>query len=225
MKKILESIIASCLLVYITILLVSCDNAGKPAAKVSEVSSIENSQSAQDAGDRIQFQLKGGTKTFSIQPVVGGANLLDAAEKEIARFTIGSDSKRFKINSAAGKLVGYAAIKGSAWAIETPERTKELYILSSQEDGNYQLKNGAGKAIYSIKLRDYGFEIENPAKQSLYKVKVEEDKIALVDASDQTYLYTNSAIPPLMLACFGFENLSIEQQAALAYAINLSGGR
>lgn len=224
MKKILGSLISSCLLVYITTLLVSCENAGNPAANVSKVS-LENSQATQDAGDSIQFQGKGGTKTFSIQPVVGGATLLGTAEKEIARFTIDSSYKRFRINSAAGKLLGYAAIKGSAWAIENPERTKELYTLSRQEDGNYQLKNEAGKAIYNIKLREYGFEIETPAKQSVYKVKVEEDKITLVDASEQTSLYTNSALPPLMLACFGFENLNIEQQAALAYAINLSGGR
>lgn len=233
MKKILKRVIYSCLLVSVTAVLVSCDNAGTPQRQVSEVSNTENSQAAEnnrsqadtDADDTIQFKLKGGTNTFSIKPVVGGAKFLDAAEEEIARFTIGSDSKRFRINSDAGKVLGYAAIKGSAWTIENAEGTKELYILSRQEDGNYQLKNEAGKEIYRIQLRDYGFEIETPAKQSLYKVKVEEDKIVLIDASDRTFLYTNSALPPLTLVCFGFEKLNIEQQAALAYAVNLSGGR
>ena len=223
MKKTLKSVISYCLLVFVTPLLVSC----------SEVSSNQNSQTAEnnslqpekDAGDLIQLQLKEGKNAFAIEPVVGGAKFLDAAEKEIARFTIGSESKQFRINSAAGKVLGYGAIKGSAWAIENAERTKELYILSRQEDGNYQLKNEAGQEIYSVKLREYGFEIAAPAKQSLYKVKIEEDKIVLTDASDQIFLYTKSALPPLMLACFGFADLEIEQQAALAYAVNLSGGR
>ncbi|MBD2042512.1 hypothetical protein [Microcoleus sp. FACHB-672] len=223
MKKILKIVIFYCLLVSITPILVSC----------GEVSSNQNSQPAEnnslqpdkDADDTMQFKLKEGTNTFSIKPVVGGAKFLDATEKEIAQFTIGTNSKQFRINSAAGKVLGYAAIKGSAWTIENAEQTKELYILSRQEDGNYQLKNEAGKEIYRIKLRDYGFEIETPAKQSLYKVKIEEDKIVLIDASDQIFLYTNSALPPLMLVCFGFEDLNIEQQAALAYAVNLSGGR
>ena len=223
MKKILIIVIYSCLLVSVITLLVSC----------GEVSSSQNSQTPEnnrsqpdrDAVDTIQFKLKEGTNTFAIEPIVGGAKFLDATEKEIARFTIGSDSKQFKINNAAGKVLGYGAIKGSAWTIENAEQTKELYILSRQEDGNYQLKNEAGKEIYRIKLRDYGFEIETPAKQSLYKVKVEEDKIVLIDASDRIFLYTQSALPPLMLACFGFADLNIEQQAALAYAVNLSGGR
>jgi hypothetical protein len=97
--------------------------------------------------------------------------------------------------------------------------------MQRQDDGDYKLEDGANKQIYTIKVRDYGFEIETPQKQSLYKVKVKEGKISLRNASEQTVFSTKSKFLPIAVACFGFDVLSREQQAALAYAVNLSGGR
>jgi len=73
-------------------------------------------------------------------------------------------------------------------------------------------------------MRVYEFEIELPPKQSIYKVKVKDEKISLRDKSDKTVLYTKSQLIPLAIACFSFDVLSREQQAALAYVVNLTGG-
>lgn len=43
-------------------------------------------------------------------------------------------------------------------------------------------------------------------------------------SSATTVFYTRSTISPVAFACFGLDVLTREQQAALAYAVNLTAG-
>lgn len=213
-----------CLLMPAFIMLSSCNKTAELIANepVSQVPQTNNSQLVA-VSNEIKFKQDGGKEAFSIKPEANGAKLVDGNDKELARLTVDSRQK-VKIKNADDRVLGYVVANNNAWKIENADQTEELYILRRQTDGDYKLENGAEQEIYRIKMREYGFEVESPTKQSLYKVKVKDGKISLRDKSEQTILYTKSQLTPTAIACFGFDVLTREQQAALAYAVNLSGG-
>lgn len=174
--------------------------------------------------DSVKFKLDSGADAFSLKPKDNGAKFVDGNDKELARLTVDANQK-VKIKDASDKVLGYVVKKEGYWKIEDVNQTKELFILRHQSDGDYKLEDGANTQIYRIKARSDGFEIETPQKQSLYNAKVKEGKISLKNASGETVLSTKAKVLPIVVACFGFDKLSREQQAALAYAVNLSGGQ
>ncbi|OLP16082.1 hypothetical protein BST81_22915 [Leptolyngbya sp. 'hensonii'] len=165
--------------------------------------------------DKAAFELK-------LRP--DGAKLVDASDKEVARFKTDGAGK-VKIKDGADRELGYIVPEKATWKVKSADQSKVLYVLRRQQDGDYKLEDGADQPIYRIKARDYGFELETPAQQSLYKVKVKDGKISLRDRADKTVLSTKSQFAPIAMACFGFDVLKQEQKAALAYAVNRSGGQ
>jgi hypothetical protein len=121
--------------------------------------------------------------------------------------------------------LGYIVTEKGYWKVENPEQNKELYILRRQDDGNYKLEDAAKKEIYLINASQNGLEIRTPDKKLVYGVKIKEGKTSLRDASGKTVFSTKSSLSPIAFACFGFDVLTREQQAALAYAVNLTGGK
>ncbi len=171
-----------------------------------------------------KFKGENGADLFSLKLMPDGAKLVDASNKELARLNV-DDRSKVKIKNAADKVLGYVVPERDYWKVKNANQSQELYVLRRQPDGDYKLERGSNQPLYRIKVRDYGFEIETPTKQSLYKVKVKGDKISLRNAQDKTVLYTKGNFLPIAVACFGFEDLSREQKAALAYAVNRSGGQ
>jgi hypothetical protein len=213
------------------LLLGSCNNSVKQAPELSTTSSPQTSPLAQNnlssvatSTEKIKFKQEGGAEDFALKTEADGAKLLDGKDKELARFNVDAGGK-VKIKNPDDKVLGYVVIKDGYWKIENADQTKELYVLRSQNDGDYKLEDAADKEIYRIKARDYGFEVESPDKQSLYKVKVKNGKTYLINAADKPVYSTKSQVNPAAIASFGFDVLSKEQQAALAYAVNRSGGK
>ncbi|HEY9747362.1 MAG TPA: hypothetical protein V6C63_01570 [Allocoleopsis sp.] len=182
------------------------------------------SQPATSASESIKFKQENGTEAFVLKPMPDGAKLVNAANQELARFNVDGQQK-IKIKNAADQVLGYVVPQGNYWKLENADQSQELYVMRRQADGDYKLETGKNQPVYRIKARDYGFEIETPQKQSLYKVKVKEGKISLRNANDQTVLSTKSDLAPIAIAPFGFDQLSQEQRAALAYALNRAGGQ
>jgi hypothetical protein len=187
-----------------------------PVSQTNELPPVVENQS------QIKFKQENGSEKFSLKLKDDGAKLVGDKEQEIARFKV--DNGKVKIKNSAEQTLGYIVTESGYWKVENPEQTKELYILRRQDDGDYKLESGDNKEVYRIKKRDYGFEIETPDKKSLYKIKVKESKTTLQDGSGKTVFSTKSQMIPIAIACFGFDVLSLEQQAGLAYAINASGG-
>lgn len=218
------------LLISLTLLIGSCGS--KTVEKLSEASTTSQSKTtavsqknkATTLKEEVKFKIDNGSEAFSLKPKENGAKFIDGNGKELARLSV-DENQKVKIKDAADKVLGYVVTKGGYWKIENANQSKELYILRHQSDGDYKLEDGANKQIYRIKARDYGFEIEAPQKKSLYKVKVKEGKISLRNDLDKTLFSTKSQFIPIAVACFGFDGMSRAQQAALAYAVNLSGGR
>lgn len=176
----------------------------------------------QAALEKIKFKQADGNEAFSLKFKPDGAKLVDAADAEMARLTV-DGAQKVKIKDASDQVLGYVVSSGDHWKLENADQTQELYILRRQSDGDYKLEDGQDTQIYRIKQRDYGYEIESPDDQSLYKIKVKEGKTSLRNAQDDTVLSTKDAIAPIAMACFGFDVLTPEQQAALALAMNSVG--
>jgi hypothetical protein len=213
------------------ILLGSCSNSVKQTPEVSTTPNPQTSSSAQNNPsavvtntEKIKFKQEGGAEDFALKPEADGAKYLDGKDKELARFNVDGGGK-VKIKNPADQVLGYVVTKEGYWKIENADQTKELYVLRRQNDGDYKLEDAADKEIYRIKARDYGFEVESPDKQSLYKVKVKNGKTSLINAADKPVFSTKSQVSPIAIASFGFDVLSKEQKAALAYAVNRSGGK
>jgi hypothetical protein len=224
MKK-ANQIIFLCLLMSSTMMLASCKQPVKSTVVNSNQTQYQDKSPQVIAvkKETIKFKRDGGAEAFSLKSETNEAKLVDGNEKELARFNI-DDRQKIKIKSKDNQSLGYVVIKDGVWKIKNASQDRELYILRRQEDGDYKLVDGAAKEIYRVKVRPYGFEIESATKQSIYKVKIKDSKTSLRNKSDQTILYTKSLITPIAIACFGFDILTQEQKAALAYALTVSGG-
>ena len=227
MPLLLKSFVSGALMVLL--LLTSCTRGDAPSVPTASTpSSTQTSPSPATAPttrtEQIEFKQEGGDEIFTLKLRPDGAKLVDASEVEIARLTVDANQK-IKIKDANDQTLGYIVSRDGYWKVENADQTQELYILRRQDDGDYKLEDGADQQIYRIKVRDYGYEIETPTKESLYKVKLRDGKISLRNAQDETVLYTRAAIAPIAVACFGFDVLSPEQQAALAFAVSQTGGQ
>ena len=191
-------------------------------AAQTETTAQETGSDAQTAVEQLKFKRDDGSEAFSIKFQPDGAKWVDGNDQEIARFTV-DENQKVKIKDPSDNVLGFVVIQDGYWKIENAEQTQELFILRRQDDGDYKLEDDSDTQIYRIKQRDYGYEIETPDKQSLYKVKISEDgKVSLRDANDKTVVSTRAAIAPVAVASFGFDVLSPEQQAALAFAVNFA---
>ena len=224
--------IFSSLLIVVMMALLGCsgDDKRSPDASPTNISQNTpavkptNSSSVANSGENIKFKLEGESAAFTLKFEKDGAKLVDANDQELARFKVDSQQK-LKIKNSADQVLGYVVTKAGYWKLENAEQSKELYVLRRQADGDYKLEDGANKEIYRIKARDYGWEIETPTKKSIYKVKIKDNKLSLRNAADRTVFYTKSKFIPVAIACFGFDVLTQEQKAALAYTVNQSGGK
>lgn len=221
-------IVVSGSLAAVFLLLASCSRGDAPAqssvAARPSPAVTATATTPDTAAEQLKFKQDNGDELFAIKFRADGAKLVDAADQEIARFTV-DDQQKVKIKDPQDQVLGYIVPKDGYWKIENAAQTQELYILRRQEDGDYKLEDGADNPIYRIKVRDYGYEIETPEKQSLYKVKLRDGKVSLRNAQDVTVLSTRSEMTPIAVAAFGFDLLSQEQQAALAYAVHRTGGQ
>lgn len=209
----------------LTLLLTNCSNqanAPTPETQTPPATQTQTAPAVSSNSGKIELKLEGGKAAFSLKPESDGAKLVDENDRELARLTVDSREK-VKIKDSADRAIGYVVTEAESWKIKDASQNQELYVLQRQSDGDYKLKSGGNQEIYRIKKREYGFEIETPTKQSVYKIKSKDGKISLRNPSEKTVLYVKSGLTPIAIACFGFDVLTREQKAALAYAVNDSG--
>jgi hypothetical protein len=145
-------------------------------------------------------------------------SLINGTGQTEATMTVSPDGKLITIASGT-KTLGYVALfRADELKLEDSAR-KELFALKQEADGHYKLKDASGQTVYKIKIEQYGLKIEDAKQQTVYKVHRHEDKLSLKGLSTAVVLSTKAQVPPMALACFGFDSLSRPQRAALAYAL------
>jgi hypothetical protein len=204
-----------------------CNNANNSSVAPSTPTNSAVASPASDVStktDKIKFKTEGGSDLFSLKQRADGAKLVDGKEQELARIKADKPGK-FKLKNAADKTLGYVVAEKGYWKVENPEQNQELYILRKLNNGGYKLEDGAKKEVYQIKSKDNGLEIVDASNKLVYKIKIKEGKTSLRNAAEKTIFSTKSEITPIAFACFGFDVLTREQQATLAYAVNSTGGQ
>lgn len=222
----MKAIVKISVLVFLLATLWGCNQENKsniePKASITPIAATITKVDART--DKIKFKTESGSDLFALKQQADGAKLVDGKEKELVRIKTDKPGK-IKFKNAAEKTLGYVVIKQGYWKLENPEQNQELYIFRQQNSGNYKLEDAANKEIYQIKPRDNGLEILKPNNQLVYKIKVKNGKTSLINPSEKTIFSTKSSMTPIAFACFGFDVLTREQQAALAYAVNSTGGK
>ncbi|MBW4560736.1 MAG: hypothetical protein KME32_06165 [Mojavia pulchra JT2-VF2] len=211
----------------LTALISSCVSGNKPVNDAStqsipQTAPITTNVAATSA--KIQFKTEGGSELFALKQEADGAKLVDGNNQELARIKADKSGK-IKIKNASEKVLGYVVNQQGHWKLKNPEQTQDLYILRRQNDSDYKLEDASKKEIYRIKVGKNGVDIITPDNSLVYQVKVKNGKTSLRKASDKTIFYTKSGLSNIAFACFGFDVLTREQQAALAYAVNLTEGK
>ncbi|MDM9384399.1 hypothetical protein QUB80_27385 [Chlorogloeopsis sp. ULAP01] len=206
-----------------------CDNVANSSSGVATSTQQATSLKQQSSNpnvvantEKIKFKTEGGSDLFALKQKEDSAKLVDANDKEIARIKI-EENNQVKLKSVSDKTLGYIVSEKEHWKLANSEN-KELYTLQ-KINNNYKLKDWSNREIYQIKKRDYGFDIEKANNKLMYKVKVKEGKTSLRDKDDKTIFSTKLELTPIAFACFGLDTLTREQQAALAYTVNLTQGR
>ncbi|MCG6137786.1 MAG: hypothetical protein MET45_24650 [Nostoc sp. LLA-1] len=174
--------------------------------------------------EKIKFKTEFGADLFSLKQQTNEAKLVDGNEQELAKMREEEPGK-LKIKNASDKVLGYVIREKGLWTIKNPEQTQSLYILKRHNAQKYTLEDTTKKEIYQIKTQNDRWEINTPQQNLLYQVRIRDGKTSLRNASANTVFSTKSEIAPIAFACFGLDILTREQQAALAYAVNLTGGQ
>ncbi len=216
---------------------VGCETAAEPAPKPAPPARAAATAPATPApketstggswgpelGGKIKVEDGLGKLAFSIKPEDDGAKLVDASEREIARYNLKGD--KLKIKAPADRVLGYVTGSHGKYHLKDPEQKTVLFELRRQADGDWKLEDGHAKLLYKIKKRDYGYEIEDAEGKSLAKVKTKDGKVSLRDAADKTRYATHSpAASPILLACFGLDEVGdLPMKAGFMVRIALDG--
>jgi hypothetical protein len=195
-----------------------------PELKQNPVATKTSSATSQNQDEKIKFKSEAGTELFSLKFQPDAGKLVDAKNQEIVKVKQ-EQSGKFKIKNPSEKTLGYVTTSKGIWQLENSDKNKQSYILKLENNGSYKLEDAAKKEIYQITKKNKDLIINANNQKELYQVKIKPDKTSLRDASGKTVFSTKSKILPIAFACFGFDVLTREQQAALAYAVNSTGGK
>lgn len=223
-----NTILSSLVSVIFVISIFGCSSSNKSpannAATLNSQPTTPVTTNVAASANKIKFKTAGGSDLFSLKQQADGAKLIDGNNQELARIKVDKPG-RIKFKNAADQVLGYVVTAKGNWTLKNQEGNQDLYIFKRLAKGDYQLEDAAKKEIYQVKPGKNGLEIGTPTKQLVYQVKVKEGKISLINPSQTIVFYTKSGISPIAFACLAFDTLTREQQMALAYAVNLTGGQ
>jgi hypothetical protein len=173
--------------------------------------------------EKIKFRTEFGADLFALKQQANGAKLVDGNDEELAKMRENTPGK-IKIKNPAEQVLGYVIREKGVWKLENQASSASLYTLKRENAAFYILEDAANQPIYYIKQQNNSWEVNTPNKNLVYQVRIRDGKTSLRNSSATTVFYTKSTISPIAFACFGLDVLTREQQAALAYAVNLTGG-
>lgn len=187
------------------------DSAGQPSREAPRrvpPPPVQGKTAGTAGGPTLHAKIKvkdgSGAESFSIKPEHDGAKLVDASDREVARFNLAGD--KLKIKDASDRVLGYVVGSKGRIRLKDPEQRDVLFELRRQGDGDWKLEDGRGALVYKIKRREYGFEIEDDRDRSHAKAKAKNGKVELRDAEDRVrYAASSEAVGPLPLACLGLD--------------------
>lgn len=158
-----------------------------------------------------------GAVRWSIEPKPDGAKLLDAQDREVARY-VWSASGRIKARDAADETLGSIALRPGKLTIDDPDK-RARFALQRQDDGDWKLEDAGDAKLMVIKRRDYGWKVVDAAETLVAKARMRGDEATLEDPAKDTVVASDDGLEPLELACFALDPLEPWQRAGLVLAL------
>lgn len=136
-----------------------CSNVGDTSVATERLSSTsEGVDSESNTGSALSGKLKyktsDGDVAFSLKPEDDGAKLVDAEEREVARFNL--SGAKLKIKGPDDEVLGYVIASNGKFKIEDADQENVLWKLQRQSDGDWKLEDGKDHLICKIKARGNG---------------------------------------------------------------------
>jgi hypothetical protein len=168
----------------------------------------------------IKFDGPGDARVMKLVPRKEQVKLEGAHGELLARFAM--DGGRLRVEREPHEAAGFIAPPGEgARGLQVLDGSggKLMYQLLREPDGDMRLEDDAGKLLYKLKLREYGFKTVDASGAVQSRVRVKPGKVSLRDATGQTTLSTEDEIPPAAAACFTLVDLPLAYQTGLALGI------
>ncbi len=192
-------------------------NAGSTSATNSTANAPEQTQRRVQF-DTIRIRPGEGNQLITLKVSRQEAQLRDQ-NNELLAVLVAENARRLKIETPEGQLQGYAVANENGLKLENADRSANLFSMRQQDNGNYRVIGSDG-VLYQIRDRENGMVIYSSTDESVvYKVIERGDRLVMKDGSNAVIFRTNAELPTLAFACFGLEELSLEQQAACAYSM------
>lgn len=169
----------------------------------------------------LEFQVATRPDALVIQPQTTGARVVTSQGIQLAQLTIAGD--KLKLTNAIGQHVANVVIYHHAWRLEDPTHTEIITLRRHQVEDRYAFETPMFQPLYRLQADEHGWNLVTPDHQVLYQVQQVEQQLVLRNAGGQTVLTSSGQVSAIALVCFGLDWLTREQQAALAYAVQLVG--
>lgn len=202
----------------------SAEAESKPAS--NDDIDIPPAGSSSKAPTSLEAESEDGKSLFKIVHAKSSGNVLSSEGKILLSFVENKESKSkyVRVEDASHNCIGYVKFSALNKMKLEDSNKKELFMLHFEQNDKvenaFKLKDANNKTLYKIKDESYGLKlIEGEDGRTLYKVKVKNNKTKLKSEDGKTVLCSKSDAPPTVLACFGMDKLTKEQQYSLAYAL------
>jgi|GEM_PF-1860301 len=199
----------------------ACTRPGEAEAQAPREAAAPARPAAADAvglQSALKFKEDGGRERFSLKPKPDGARLVDAEDRELARYKWKGASLKVSgpDDVALGYVVGSA---GGALTVRDGEQRHVRYTLARQGPG-WRLNDMKGALLYSVWPEDDGARLQDGAGADVARVKVREGKVSLRDAEGRTLLSTKSLLGAEAAACLAFEPMDLPLRMALLFYLH-----
>ncbi|MFI5378310.1 MAG: hypothetical protein ACHRHE_03305 [Tepidisphaerales bacterium] len=168
--------------------------------------------------DKLKFK---GAEGFSLKLKDDGLKVVDDQDTELARIRV-EESGKVKIKDAQDAVLGYVTGKDPQWHLKDAARSKTLFQLTRQPNGDMKLEDGAGTLLCSVKKGDAHAEVADAGGKGLFRVQAKNGKTSIRDDADKVVLTTDAAIEPQVAALFVLKDLTLAQRAAFWLAMEQS---
>lgn len=174
--------------------------------------------SAADIATKIKFKSEATSTEFDMLGDKQRGSIINGTGQTETKLTVSPDGMSVKIESGT-TLIGFLNLTRPDEIKLEDGGKKDMFVLKKEPDGHYKLKTASGDTVYKMKVETYGLKVEDAGQHPIYKVHTHDDKMSLKSIDGKEVLSTKAQLPPIALACFGFDSLRQPQRAALAYAL------
>ena len=197
----------------------ACTEGGAPASSAPHTQAIPAAAAAaaepKEAGAKLKFKDGDDRERFSLKPKDDGAKLVDAEDKELARYKW--KGGELKVSGPDDTVLAY--VTGGPDVFQMKDATKSVRYTLAREGAGWKLTDAQGAVLYTVAPDGGGASVKGASGAEALHVKVREGKLSLRDPSGKTLLATKQPVPPEAAACLGFDSLDLPLRMALLFRL------